>query len=166
MKIIHGIKNLRIKEPTVATIGIFDGIHRGHKKILSLLKKRAKRIKAKSCVLTFDPHPSKILHPYKKPPMLISTKHKLNLLSAEGIDIAVLINFTKSFADINPFYFARDILAERMNVRELLVGKNFFFGKKKSGNVKSLRRWGKRFGFRRKNYKQHTCTQVNNVGQA
>lgn len=148
MKMAYDIKNLKIKQPTVATIGIFDGIHRGHKKILKLLKERAKNIKAKSCVLTFDPHPSKILHPHKTPPMLISTKHKLRLLAAEGIDIAVLINFTKNFAAIKPIHFVKELLVERMNVKALLVGGNFLFGSKKIGTVKNLKRLGQRFGFK------------------
>ena len=148
MKILPGVENLKIKEPTVVTIGIFDGIHRGHRKMLKLLKERAKRTKAKSCVLTFDPHPSKILHPHKKPPMLISTEHKLNLLAAEGIDITVLINFTKGFAGIKPIRFVEEVLVRRMNVRELLVGENFLFGRNRSGTVKSLKRLGQRFGFK------------------
>ena len=148
MRIIYGIKNLKIKKPIAATIGIFDGIHRGHKKILGQLKKRAKSIKGKSCVLTFDPHPAKVLHSHKTPPMLISTKHKLNLLAAEGIDITVLINFTKGFADINPTSFVKEMLVKRMNVKELLVGKRFSFGRNKSGNVKRLRKLGERFSFK------------------
>jgi len=148
MKIIYGIDHLKIKKPTVATIGIFDGIHRGHKKILRVLKNIARETKAKSCVLTFHPHPSKILHPHRTPPMLISTKHKLNLLAQEGVDIAILINFTKDFADINPVRFVEEVLVKRMNVRGLLVGKNFLFGKDKSGTVKSLYRLGRRFGFK------------------
>ncbi len=148
MKIIHGVKNLKIKGPTVATIGIFDGVHKGHKKILKLLKKRTKSIKAKSCVLTFDPHPAKILHPHRTPPMLISTKHKLNLLASEGINIAILISFTKDFADINPSCFVKEVLVKRMNVKELLVGRNFVFGRNKSGTIATLRKLGVRFGFK------------------
>lgn len=148
MRAIYGIKSLKIKIPTVATIGIFDGIHRGHKKILELLKERARSIKAKSCVITFDPHPSKVLHPYKTPPMLISTRHKLNLLRAEGVDMTLLINFTKDFANINPLNFVKEVLVERINVKELLVGKNFSFGKNRRGSVKGLKRLARKFKFK------------------
>ncbi len=148
MRIIYGVKSLKIKEPIAATIGIFDGIHRGHRKILGQLKKRARSIRGKSCVLTFDPHPAKVLRPHKTPPMLISTKHKLNLIAAEGVDIAVLINFTKSFANINPTRFVKEMLVKRMNVKELLVGEEFSFGRNKSGDVERLRKLGKRFGFK------------------
>lgn len=148
MKIIYGIKDLRIKEPIVASIGIFDGVHRGHRKILKLLKRRARKIQAKSCVLTFDPHPSRILHPAKRPPMLISTRHKLNLLAEAGVDIAALINFKKSFAAIRPGLFVKKVLVKRMNAKELLVGENFLFGKKRRGTIKNLKSLGKKFGFR------------------
>jgi riboflavin kinase/FMN adenylyltransferase len=148
MRIIHGVKNLKIKKPIAATIGIFDGIHRGHKRLLGQLKKRAKSIRGKSCVLTFDPHPAKVLRPRKTPPMLISTKHKLNLLAAEGIDIAVLINFTKGFANINPTRFVKEMLVKKTSVKELLVGERFSFGRNKSGNVERLRKLGGRFGFK------------------
>ena len=93
MKIIRGIRNLNIKAPTAVTIGIFDGVHKGHKKILKSLKQSAGKIKGKSCVLTFETHPMKILHPEKTPPTLISTAHKIRLLEKEGVDIVILINF-------------------------------------------------------------------------
>jgi len=147
MRIVRGIGKLRVRRPTAATIGIFDGVHRGHKKILRLLLKSAKKMKAKSCVITFDPHPSKILHPRRIPPMLISTKHKLDLLAAEGVDIAVLIRFTKKFAAIKHADFVNKVLVEKMNVKELLVGENFFFGSGRSGTVKRLKELGKRCGF-------------------
>jgi riboflavin kinase/FMN adenylyltransferase len=148
MEIIHGIKKLKIDKPTVATIGVFDGIHRGHRKILKLLNERAKDINAKSCVLTFDPHPSRILHPYKTPPMLISTRHKLNLLAAEGVNVTVLVNFTRHFADISPSNFVEEVLVKRMNTTELFVGQNFLFGKNKSGTIKSLKQLGRKFNFK------------------
>ena len=160
MKIIYGIKNLNIKQPTVVTIGIFDGIHRGHKKILDSLTKRSRAARAKSCVLTFDPHPSRILHPHRTPPMLISTKHKLNLLAAEGVDIAVLLNFTKGFAGVSPTRFVKDILVGRMKVKELLIGENFSFGRNRSGTVKNLKRLGQRFGF-----KVHTVLSLKSGGR-
>lgn len=138
---------MKIRTATVATIGIFDGVHRGHKKILKLLKARARAKRAKSCVLTFDPHPSKILHPEKTAPMLVSTKHKLNLLAREGVDITVLINFSKSFAEVDPIIFVKRVLVDIVNVRELLVGENFSFGNKRRGSVKTLKRLGRMFGF-------------------
>lgn len=148
MKIIYGIENINIKSPTVAAIGIFDGIHRGHKKILRLLRQRAAKAKAKSCVLTFDPHPSKVLQPDKVPPMLISTRHRLNLLKSEGVDIVILIKFTEGFAGMEPGRFVEDVLVGKMNIKELLVGRDFLFGRNRSGSVGDLRQLGESFNFK------------------
>jgi len=147
MKIVRGIQNLNIKTPTAVTIGIFDGVHRGHQKILRQLKKYSRAIKGKSCVVTFKPHPLKVLKPRMTPPMLISSEHKLRLLEAEGVNIAVIINFTDDFAAMTPARFAKDILKKKLNTKELLVGENFVLGKGRSGDVKHLKRIGPRFGF-------------------
>ena len=148
MKVIDGVKDLKIGQPTVVTIGIFDGIHRGHRKVLKQLKKRAGDLKVKSCVLTFDPHPARILHPHKTPPMLISTKHKLNLLATEGVDITILVNFTKEFANRKPASFVKEILVKKLDVKELLVGDKFSFGKKRTGNIRKLKKLGRNLGFK------------------
>ena len=79
--------------------------------------------------------------------MLISTKHKLNLLKKEGIDVTVLVSFTKKFASIDAVTFVKDILVKKINVKELLVGKNFLFGRDKKGNIDRLRKLGKTFNF-------------------
>lgn len=145
MRIIYGLKKCRIKEPTAVAIGIFDGIHLGHKKVLREVKKAARRIKGKSCVVTFDPHPAKVLHPHRKPPMLVSTAHKLFLLGQEGIDITVVVRFDSRFSRLSPAEFVQ-LLADRLNAREILVGSDFLFGQKRSGDVNTLRREGSRLG--------------------
>ncbi|MBN1871568.1 MAG: bifunctional riboflavin kinase/FAD synthetase [Candidatus Omnitrophica bacterium] len=139
MRVIHGIEKIDIKGPTVATIGIFDGVHKGHKKILRLLKNRSKALNMESCVITFDPHPAKVIHPERMVPMLISTRHKLNLLAEEGIDHALLINFSKRFSSLSGKHFIRSILVKRIHVRELYVGENFSFGKEKKTSIDELK---------------------------
>ena len=147
MEIIRGIRNRSIKGPTAVTVGIFDGVHRGHKKILRQLKKRAGAIKGKSCVVTFEPHPLKVLRPHGTPPLLVSPQHKMKLLEAEGVDIAVIINFTRDFAVMTPADFAKDVLNKKLNAKELLVGENFVLGKGRSGDAKYLKRLGRQLGF-------------------
>ncbi len=147
MKIIRGIKNLKIKSPTAVTIGIFDGIHKGHRKVLKELKKYSRIIKGKSCVITFMPHPMKVLMPKMTPPAVISPAHKMRLLEAEGIDIVLVINFTKSFAAVTPLRFANDVL-KKLNTKVLLIGDNFVLGRDRSGNVQHLKDIGKRLGFK------------------
>jgi riboflavin kinase / FMN adenylyltransferase len=147
MKVIRGIRNLKIKASTVVTVGIFDGVHRGHQKILRELKRYAKAINGKSCVVTFEPHPLKVLKPHRTPPMLISAEHKMRLLETGGISIAAVINFTRDFAAMTPVHFAEDVLKNRLNAKELLIGEDFVLGKGRSGNVKNLKRIGRRIGF-------------------
>ena len=129
------------------TVGIFDGVHRGHKKILRHLIKSAARMKAESCVVTFHPHPSRVLYPRRTTPMLVSTQHKLRLLAGEGVDRIVLVKFTGDFAGIGHARFVEEVLVKRMNVKRLYVGRNFLFGKGRKGNPAALRRLGRRFGF-------------------
>ncbi|MBU4377211.1 MAG: bifunctional riboflavin kinase/FAD synthetase [Candidatus Omnitrophica bacterium] len=147
MRVIRGIKDLNIKGPTVVTIGIFDGVHRGHQEILKELKKYSRIIKGKSCVITFEPHPLKVLMPKESPPSVISTAHKMRLLEAKGVDIAVIINFTKDFAQSPPLKFADKVLKRRLNTKLLLVGENFVLGKNRSGDVRHLKNIGRRLGF-------------------
>lgn len=147
MRIIRGIKNLKVKGPTAVTIGIFDGVHKGHRKILKELKKYSRIMKGKSCVITFEPHPLKILTPKESPPSLISTAHKMRLLEANGVGAALVINFTKYFSKTAPSRFAEEILKKRLNAKLLLVGEDFVLGKGRSGDVRHLKEIGVRFGF-------------------
>ncbi|MDP3789760.1 MAG: bifunctional riboflavin kinase/FAD synthetase [Candidatus Omnitrophota bacterium] len=147
MRIIYGIKYLEVKGPTAVTIGIFDGVHRGHRKILRELERRSRLIGGKACVVTFEPHPLEVLKPHMTPPMLISLEHRMRLLKEEGVDIAAVINFTGDFAVMTPARFAEEILKKKLNAKDLLVGENFVLGKGRAGNVKNLKRIGKRLGF-------------------
>jgi len=147
MRIIYGIKDLEVKGPTAVTIGIFDGVHKGHRKVLKELKRQSRIINGKSCVVTFEPHPMKVLMPKKAPPAVISGVHKMRLLESEGVDIVLIINFTKEFAAITPLRFAKDVLKDRLNAKVLLVGENFVLGKGRAGNVRNLKKIGRRLGF-------------------
>jgi riboflavin kinase/FMN adenylyltransferase len=148
MKIIRGFKRARIRRPTVITIGIFDGVHIGHKKILALVRKRAKELNVASCIVTFDPHPAEVLHPDRRVPLLVSTEHKLKLLAEEGIDYAVLIHFSERFAQYTGPAFVKSVLVDRLNVKELYVGENFSFGKGRRTSIKRLRKIGKQLDFK------------------
>jgi len=140
-------KTKQIPRGTVASIGIFDGLHKGHLHLIKALVKRAKSIKRKSLILTFYPHPSKILNRKKFTPLLISLKHRLNLLEALGVDLAIVIKFNKRFAGIKPRDFITDVLCRRLGVKEVLIGDNFNFGYHKSGNIGLLKRLSGEYGF-------------------
>lgn len=133
MKIISGINNIkRLKNPVVV-LGVFDGVHLGHRLILRSAVLRARSIKGKSVVLTFWPHP-------QKKQAIYSLKHRLNLIASLGIDAAIVINFSPGLAKLPAEDFIRDILVKRLGAREIFIGRNFHFGKGAEGDYKTLER--------------------------
>ncbi len=148
MRIFRHFKNLknRIKNPVV-TIGNFDGVHKGHQHIFKTIIKKAKEITGESVVITFHPHPLKVISGENKILLLTPTEKKLKLIEKFGIDNVILINFTKEFASLDPHEFIKKVLIEEIRVKELYVGFNYFFGKNKRGNVDLLKEYGKKFGF-------------------
>lgn len=137
----------KIKRST-ATIGIFDGVHRGHQKILEKLVREARKLKTKSLVITFYPHPRKLLNPQSKVPLLISLEHRLKLMEEEGVDFFLVIKFTQAFSRIKADDFIKEILVNKLGIKTLVVGENFLFGYRGKGNFSLLRSLSKKYGFR------------------
>lgn len=135
--------------PTSVTIGIFDGVHVGHKKIIGLLKNEAREKGLHSCVVTFHPHPQKVLRKTAMP-LIVPLRERLKLLEKEGVDITVCFNFTKEFAQISAKDFVRDTLVRKLRVRTIFVGPDFFFGRKREGNIDLLESLGRTHGFETK----------------
>ena len=129
-------------------VGIFDGVHKGHICIIKALIKRARDTRKKSLILTFYPHPSSILHPERSTPLLISLKHRIKLLKDLGIDLVIPVEFTRSFARLRPEIFITDLLLKKLCMKEILVGDNFIFGRRGSGDIRFLRTLSKRYGFK------------------
>ncbi|NPA53273.1 MAG: adenylyltransferase/cytidyltransferase family protein, partial [Aquificae bacterium] len=127
-------KDLPLKEETVCTIGSFDGLHIGHKKILDKVKEKAKKTKRKSLVITFDPNPKKFLSPEKVPCNIIDIETKNELLKKEGIDYLFIIKFDEDFSKISAKSFLR-FLVENLKCKHIVVGYDWQFGYKKEGNV-------------------------------
>jgi riboflavin kinase/FMN adenylyltransferase len=134
-----------LREPVVA-IGNFDGVHLGHRRLLALARERADARGGEAVVLTFDPHPAKILAPSLAPPLLHTKARKLELLAAAGIDAAVLEPFTRTLAALSAPAFVAELLARDLGVREIVVGYDFTYGTKRSGNVESLAADAQRLG--------------------
>lgn len=151
MKVINGLKGM-IKYGVV-TIGVFDGVHIGHKKIIREVVKRAKVLKAKSIVLTFDPHPSKILNSRMYIPRLASLKHRIKLIGQLGVDYLVVIKFTRPVLNMPPEKFVKSILIRRLGLKEIYVGENFYFGKGAGAGVNALKKMARDFGFKIKIFK-------------
>lgn len=131
----------------VATIGIFDGVHIGHRKIISYVVKRAEDLNTKSAAITFDPHPFKVLHPQKAPKTIISLSHRIRLIEALGVDMLVVLKFTKRMAALAPRDFIKKYLVEKVNAKEVVVGSDFRFGAHKEGDIELLKTLGAEFGF-------------------
>ncbi|MES1255225.1 MAG: bifunctional riboflavin kinase/FAD synthetase [Acidobacteriota bacterium] len=132
----------------VLALGNFDGVHRGHRKILERVRRVASEHGASSVVMTFDPHPPRVVRPDKAPPLLMTTAQRLEALAAAGVDGAAIVRFTPELSQWDPEMFVRTVLVQWLRVAEVWVGANFLFGRERSGNFSLLRTLGARYGFR------------------
>lgn len=148
MNVIYDLDSLkqRLNNP-VLTIGNFDGVHKGHLALFDIVKKRAKAIGGQSAVMTFDPHPVKIVKKGNGPALITQTEQKLCLISKAGIDVILCIPFTTQFASIPAESFVKDILLNKIGVKEVVVGYDYTFGRNRTGNLALLQKMGKELGF-------------------
>jgi len=148
MRIVRGLKSFTERFPNpVLTLGNFDGVHLGHQAIFSKVVARAGEIGGNSIAFTFEPHPLKVIAPERSPRLLNTFHGKMKLIAASGIDVVICANFTRAFADQNPEDFAREVLHEKIGVREVYVGYDYAFGKGREGSIESLKRMGRTYGF-------------------
>jgi riboflavin kinase/FMN adenylyltransferase len=137
----------RWTQPVLA-LGNFDGVHRGHRKVLDRLRRVAGERGATSVVMTFDPHPPRIVRPDKAPPLLMTKAQKLEAIAAAGVQGAAIVRFTLELSRWDPETFVRTVLVEWLRVAEVWVGANFLFGHDRTGNFSLLRALGGRYGFK------------------
>ncbi|MEI7752122.1 MAG: bifunctional riboflavin kinase/FMN adenylyltransferase [Candidatus Omnitrophota bacterium] len=128
-------KSLKQGRPIVLALGNFDGFHLGHQKLLRYVVRQAKKEKALSAVLTFPQHPHSILHPDRKPMMLMSVEQKLFYLAEAGIDLCFLQSFTPAFAKMTPEDFVEKILVRKLHIREICMGHDAHFGRGRKGDT-------------------------------
>ena len=150
MQVIHypdDPRPARWHQPVLA-LGNFDGMHRGHLKIIERVRRGAEERGSTAVAMTFDPHPSKIVRPDKAPPLLMTHHQKLEALARGGMHGVAIIRFTPQLAQWDPETFVRTVLVEWLHVAEVWVGANFLFGHDRSGNFSLLRSLGARYGFR------------------
>ncbi len=132
---------------SVITIGSFDGIHLGHKKLMELARDSALKLKLPSVALTFHPHPLKVLHPEKSVHLITTFEKKIELVRAIGIDYLVYITFTPEFASMPPEDFVENVIVNKLNPVKVIVGHDFSFGIGKSGNITLLNKLASKLGF-------------------
>lgn len=149
MRIVYDLNELT--EPLmnpVLTIGNFDGVHRGHLALFDKVIERAKAINGQSVVMTFDPHPIKVMSPGNGPPLITPIEQKLELISNAGVDVILCLAFTPEFASMSAKDFVQSTLMDRLGVKEIVVGYDYTFGHMRQGDVSFLRKMGDKLGFR------------------
>jgi riboflavin kinase/FMN adenylyltransferase len=150
MDVIHfpdDSRPARWSNPVLA-LGNFDGLHRGHQKILDRLRRVAAERGATSVVMIFDPHPPRIVRPDKAPPLLMTKAQKLEALARAGVQGAAIVGFTPELSRWSPETFVQAVLVDWLHVAEVWVGANFLFGHDRAGNFTLLRALGARYDFR------------------
>jgi riboflavin kinase/FMN adenylyltransferase len=148
MEIIKGIGNLkRLFRNPVVTLGNFDGVHLGHQKIFKRVMEEASKIHGEGVVITFEPHPLKVLAPEKFLPLLTPFRKKMMLIEKSGIETILCIKFSLAFSEISPSEFIKTILVEKTKVKKVVIGYNYHFGKGQKGDAQTLKDSGKVFDF-------------------
>jgi riboflavin kinase/FMN adenylyltransferase len=132
---------------TVVTIGMYDGVHRGHQKLIGAAVARARAMRRPCLLLTFDPHPAEVVRPGSHPAILTSLDRKAELVAELGVDAMCVLPFTPDFSRLAPETFTHTVLVEQLHAAQVVVGENFTYGHKAAGDVGSLAVEGRRFGF-------------------
>jgi riboflavin kinase/FMN adenylyltransferase len=131
----------------VLSVGNFDGLHLGHQKIIRQVIERAQKLQGIAGVITFDPHPLKVLRPGKAPPMVETMNQRMEQFAAMGLEAALVLRFDRALAALSPEEFVHGVLVEELKTAAVLVGQNFHFGHRQEGDVDTLTQLGQRFGF-------------------
>ena len=145
MRVIYGINKIRQARVAVVAMGVFDGVHRGHKEILKAAVTRARQVKGTSIVVTFWPHP-------QLQESLYSLEHRLHLFAELGIDLCVVINFSRHFSRMSAVDFIKNVLVKKLSLKYIYVGKDFRFGRNTQGSFALLEELGKKYGFKAKGF--------------
>jgi riboflavin kinase / FMN adenylyltransferase len=133
--------------PSVVTLGNFDGVHKGHRAVLSTVVQRARTVGAPAVAVTFEPHPVAVLHPERAPQIITSPDQRLELLSATGLDAVLVMEFTRDFAQWTPERFVVEVFVKALGASVVVVGEDTRFGVRNSGDVNTLRELGAEHGF-------------------
>lgn len=148
MLLIRGQHNLKpAHKGCVATIGNFDGVHRGHRAVLDALRERAQQYQLPTLLVTFEPQPLEYFRPSEAPARLTRLREKVELAKAAGVDWMLVLRFDQAFANQAPENFVRELLVERLGIRHLYIGDDFRFGRQRAGDFALLQRLGETHGF-------------------
>ncbi|MBF0485755.1 MAG: bifunctional riboflavin kinase/FAD synthetase [Candidatus Omnitrophica bacterium] len=137
----------KVPRNAVIAIGVFDGVHRGHQQVIRRAVDEARRLKGPSIVMTFHPHPVFVLHPRKFSAYVLPLSQRLKFFKSLGVDICVVVNFTKAFSAVSPEHFLKGYLVKKFKPVKVVVGQDFHFGHGGAGAISLLRESGARYGF-------------------
>jgi riboflavin kinase/FMN adenylyltransferase len=148
MQVLHSISDLAsLRGPLFLAIGVFDGVHRGHQAVISTSADHARSVNGTPVVVTFDPHPEKVLRPDRAPHLLTATQHKIALIRDLGVGHLLIIPFDKEFAATEPEDFVRQLVMHSKPLSEICVGHQWSFGKDRRGNLDLLKKLGAHLRF-------------------
>jgi len=148
VKVIHSISDLAsLPGPLFLAIGVFDGVHRGHQAVISTSARHAHAADGTPVVVTFDPHPAKVLRPNDAPHLLTAREHKIDLIRALGVAHLLIIEFNQKFAATPPEEFVRQLISHSKPLHEICVGHEWSFGRNRAGNLTLLKSLGAELGF-------------------
>jgi riboflavin kinase/FMN adenylyltransferase len=148
MQILHSLDELTINaQPSVVSVGNFDGVHLGHQMVLASMVERARELNARSAVVTFDPHPSHVLHSSRRTPLITPLAQKLDLLAATGIDLTLVLRFDEDLRRWSARQFAQRVLQDGLHTIEIHEGETFRFGYGAAADLTRLEDLGRELGF-------------------
>ena len=148
MKILHSISDLSsLPGPLFLAIGVFDGVHRGHQAVISTSARHAHAADGTPVVVTFDPHPAKVLRPNDAPHLLTAKQHKIDLIRSLGVGHLLVLAFNRQFASTPPDEFVRQLMSNSKPLREICVGHEWSFGRNRTGNLTLLKKLGGELSF-------------------
>jgi riboflavin kinase / FMN adenylyltransferase len=146
MNVVYGLPRAINEQPTVLTIGVFDGVHRGHHQLISGLVQRARALDCQSAVLTFDPHPDSVVRPEHPRPLLTTAEERAEQIAALGVDLLIIMPFTAALMKLGAREFMQQV-CDAVALRELWVGWDFALGRKREGDRKRLAEIGHELGY-------------------
>ncbi len=147
MRVWRALDEVADVERSVVTVGVFDGVHRGHRHVIGEVVRHAEALRAEPVVVTFDPHPMSVVRPDRTPPALATLDHRLELIAEQSVSGVLVLPFTTTRSQQSPEDFVREVLVDALHARAVHVGENFRFGHRAAGDVTMLRELGATYGF-------------------
>lgn len=160
LKIYNSVNSYKNDKKAIVTIGIFDGVHLGHSKILNRITQTALDLNCESLVLTFFPHPKMVLEEKSGIKLLNTIDEKVFLIEKTGLDNLIIHPFDKSFSELSAEEFVKNILVEKLNIQKIIIGHDHRFGKNRNANIDDLIHFGKKYNFE---VEQISAQEINEV---